>query len=308
MAKDYDMKNDKQKPVNSIYSQMGTQNSTKLKVLMVLLSFIFICFWGRDASAAATWYKYGPVIHACGAYHGYTYTNSKEALLHTLKVRKSRRKLPIEVDFILTSDGVPVCIHDWSHYNHSNGINSNKRMSLKQFKRSHTKGKLTPMTAEEAIDIMAKTKNAYLVIDTKETGVKIYRELVKVCRKRGHSSFLNRMIIQLYYYKDYKRIKRVYPFKHWLFSTYKIDCWSPAKIKKIVKKVQKMKLDALVMPYNVFAKKINTHYKMKDHNLRAVNTNRHIPLIIHTVNSRRLYYALRRNRVNGMYTDDIKKW
>ena len=282
-------------------------NIIKSKILMILFSFVFLCFLKCDASAA-NWYKYGPVIHACGAIKGYDYTNSKEALLNTLKVRKSQQKLPIEVDFMLTSDGVPVCLHDCGHFNHSNGINSNRRMSLKEFKKSHTKGNLTPMTAKEAIDIMAKSRNAYLVIDTKETEPKIYRELVKACKATEHTSFLNRIVVQLYYYKDYKKIKAVYPFKHWLFSTYKIDCWTPSQIKNIVKKTQQMKLDALVMPYTAFAIKINTHYKMKDKNLMAVNTNRHIPLIIHTVNSKRLYYALRANRVISIYTDDVYKW
>ena len=69
-----------------------------------------------------------------------------------------------------------------------------------------------------------------------------------------------------------------------------------------------MKLDVLVMPYTVFAAKVNNHYKMKERNIRAVNTNRRIPLITHTVNSRRLNNALRKNGVNGMYTDNIYKW
>ena len=304
------MRNCKELPFNNIHTGINItdKNKIKFKSLMILLSFVFICFWGRDVSASTDWYKYGPVIHACGAIKGHEYTNSKEALYNTLKVRKSQRKLPIEVDFMLTSDGVPVCVHDWRHYNRNNGINSNRRMSLKRFKKSHTRGNLTPMTAEQAIDMMARTPNAYLVIDTKETNPAIYRELVKICKKRGHSAFLRRMIVQIYHYEDYKRIKSVYHFKHWLFSTYKIDCWTPGKIIQIVKKVQKMKMDALVMPYTVFTKKVHNHYKMEDRNVLAVNYKRKIPLIIHTINSRRLYKALHLNMVNGFFTDDVYKW
>ena len=278
-------------------------NGKKTKLMLVLFSFVFICLWKTNVSAAANWYKYGPVIHACGAYKGYDYTNSREALLNTLKVRKSQKKLPIEIDFMLTSDGVPVCTHDWTHHNHSNGKNSSRRMTVNGFKKSHTKGGLTTMTARQAIDIMARTSNAYLVVDTKEDKTEIYKKLVKACRDSGHPSFLNRIIIQLYHFDDYNKIKKVYPFKHWLFSAYKVGCSTPKQIKNIVKKSQALKLDALVMPYTSFAKKVNTHFKMRDDNFIAVNRGRHIPLIIHTVNSRRLYNALRLNKVNGIYTD-----
>ena len=301
------MKNNYEKNIRNMHPESERLFFTKLRFLMLIFSFAFICLWTSNVSAA-DWYKYGPVIHACGAYKGYNYTNSKEALVNTLRTRRNLRKLPIEIDFMFTSDGVPVCVHDWEHYNHSNGINSRRRMSLKEFKASHTKGRLTPMTAEEAIQLITKCRNTYLVIDTKETGVRMYKKLVKICKKTGHRAFLKRIIIQLYNFQDYKKIKKVYPFKHWLFSSYKVPCWTPREIKIIVKRVQKMKLDVLVMPYTVFAAKVNNHYKMKDRNIRAVNTNRRIPLITHTVNSRRLYNALRKNGVNGIYTDNIYKW
>ena len=276
----------------------------KTKLFFFLLFFVLICFGKINVSANSNWHKYGPVIHACGEYQGYNYTNSKEALLNTLKVRKTQKKLPIEIDFMLTSDGVPVCVHDWTHHNHSNSKNSNRRLSLHAFKKSHTKGGFTPMTARQAIDILAKTRNAYLVIDTKEEKNDIYKKLVKVCRDSGHPSFLKRIIIQLYHFEDYQKIKRTYPFSHWLFSAYKVGCSTPKQIKNIVKKTQKLKLDALVMPYTSFVKENKNHYRMRDNNITAVNRGRHTPLIIHTINSRRLYNALRLNKINGIYTDN----
>lgn len=277
----------------------------KPTALLFLFSLIFFCFGGLKASAMANWHKYGPVIHACGEYNGYSYTNSKEALQNTLKARRFQKKLPIEIDFMLTSDGVPVCIHDWRHFNHNNKISSNRRMSLKEFLQYRAPGGLTPMTAKEAINIMAKTRNAYLVIDTKENGFKIYKKLAYICKRTGHSSFLKRIIVQLYHFEDYERIKRIYPFKHWLFTAYKVGCSTPKQIKNIVRKVQELKLDALVMPYTSFARANNNHYVMKDKNIKAVNSHRHVPLIIHTINSRRLYYALKKNRINGVYTDKV---
>ena len=287
------------------HAEQGRCIGIKPKILVFIFSILLFCLGSTDVSAAANWYKYGPVIHACGKYHGYTYTNSREALLNTLKKRKFQKKLPIEIDFMLTSDGVPVCVHDWGDFNRCNKIRSNRRMSLKEFKKRHTLGKNTPMTAIEAINIMEKTGNAYLVIDTKETGLKIYRKLVYFCKKTGHSSFLNRMIVQLYHFEDYKKIHSIYPFKHWVFSAYKVGCKNPGQIKNIIKKVQALRLDALVMPYTSFAIKKNSHYVLHSRNIKAANTNRRVPLIVHTINNKNYYKTLKKFRINEIYTDDV---
>lgn len=278
----------------------------KTTIILSLLSCLCIFFWSTHVSAAADWYKYGPVIHACGRYHGYAYTNSKEALKNTLKAKRNLRKVPIEVDFMLTSDGFPVCVHDWESYNRNNGIRSGKRMSLKKFKKSHTKGGFTPMTAWNALGILGKYKNAYLVIDTKEENIDIYRKLVVACKETGYRDLLNRFIIQLYHFEDYKKIKKIYPFKHWLFTAYKVGCNTPGQIRTIVKKTQKLKLDALVMPYTSFLRYRNHRYSFKYKNLRAVNKKRRVPLICHTINSNIIARALYRNKFNGIYTDRVR--
>ena len=301
------MKNKTEKSIQCIRFKKRAENIIKSKILMIIFSFVFLCFWRCDASAA-NWYRYGSVIHACGTYKGYEYTNSREALLNTLQARKHQRTLPIEIDFMLTSDGIPVCAHDWPHFNQGNGISSQRRLSIRQFKQSHTVGGFTPMTAKEAIDILAKSHNAYLIVDTKENNLKIYKKLVQVCKKTGHSAFLKRIIIQLYHFEDYKRIKKIYRFRHWLFSAYKVGHNKPKQIKAIVKKAQKLKLDALVMPYTSFSVRANNTYRIINRNIQAVNKNRRIPLIIHTINDENLYNMLRRYRINGIYTDNLNLW
>ena len=58
----------------------------------------------------SAWYHSAPLIyHAGGGIDGLTYSNSREALEHTL----NQGNRFVEVDFLFTSDGQLVCAHDW---------------------------------------------------------------------------------------------------------------------------------------------------------------------------------------------------
>ena len=162
------------------------------------------------------------------------------------------------------------------------------------------------MTAWNAFEIMGKYKNAYLVIDTKEKDLSIYRKLVTACKETGHRDFLNRFVVQLYHFEDYKKIKRIHPFRHWLFTSYKVGCRTPNQIRNIVKKTQRLKLDVLVMPYTSFVKIRNHRYSLIYKNIQAVSEKSSVPLICHTINSNNIANSLYRNRFNGIYTDHVR--
>ena len=162
------------------------------------------------------WYENTPLIyHGGGGIDGLDYTNSKEALEHTLAAGNRI----VEMDFLYTADKNLVCAHFWdSLYVTGEG----KIPTLKEFCELKIFGKYTSMTAEELIGYMAQYEDLYIVIDTKEENpAAVIEDLVKL------SSFdpriTERFIIQLYDENTKEQFQKIYPFKqeNFLFTTYK---------------------------------------------------------------------------------------
>ncbi len=102
------------------------------------------------------------IAHAGGGIDGYTYTNSKEALLQSL----DRGYKFIELDFSMTSDGQLVCAHGASVFNKKTNGNKdsiNIMPDLLSFKQKRIDGKYSPMTAEELVEIMNQRDFVLLV-------------------------------------------------------------------------------------------------------------------------------------------------
>ena len=281
-------------------------NGTFLKLLLIMTVF-GICFYcsakqteaatgisvslGNSGAASISrktvtsykkWYQISrTVTHAAGSYKRKAYTNSKEALKTSLR----RGKRLIEMDFTFTRDGVLVCGHDWKDVK--------KRLTLKQFKKKKTKGGYTPLTAQEALKIMAAYRNVYLIVDSKESNIaKVYRSLVRACSKIGKKSFLNRIVVQLYFKSDYTKIKKVYPFKNWSFTLYRLKPKTNRQYQDIASFCKKKKIKVITMRDSWVTKsrmKILRKYK--------------IECMAHTVNSMLTYKKLRKLGVTAIFTD-----
>ena len=50
---------------------------------------------------------------------------------------------------------------------------------------------------------------------------KQFKALVSIARRAGKEEYLDRVIVQIYNDKMYDTIKKIYPFKHFLYTTYK---------------------------------------------------------------------------------------
>ena len=281
-------------------------------IFTLIMSLVGISNIVCPVRAEAKWYNNSPIVHACGQYNGKTNTNCREALIQALKSSKKGRT--IEIDFSFTSDNVLVCLHDFNEFNRRvNGVDSPKRTTLKKFREAGTEGGGTAMTAAEAISIMSQFPKAYLVVDTKEGDVEVYKRLVKICKKLKKKSFLNRMVIQVYNEEGYKKIRKVYKFKHWCLSGYKFmngykDGYNNARIlKTLVNYSKMMKFDALVIPARTLARdttstKLN-NFQIDPYKIRAISGGKKIPILCHTVNKYKDYMALRLNGVTNVYTD-----
>lgn len=254
-------------------------------ILFVLAFGMWIWFPAKDARAASPkkWYQISrTIMHATGGIEGKRYTNSKEALEATLQ---RRRKL-IEMDLMFTSDGVLVGKHDWKS-------TKNKRQTFEKFKATKTKGGFTPLTAEEVIKTIAACPNAYLVVDCKEKDIaRVYRELKRLCIATGNRSFLNRIVVQIYYKSDYTKVRKVYPFKNWSFTLYQIRPKTIKQYKDIASFCKKKKIQAVTFRYNWVTKtRVNLFRKKK------------IACLAYTVNSMDTYRKLRKMGITAVFTD-----
>lgn len=97
------------------------------------------------------------VAHATGSLDGYTYLNSKESLMASLKNGYNK----IEIDLQFTSDSVLVCVHNWEQFNKMTIPNICKKdselykkiPSYKEFKSRIIYNRYTPLSLSDVISI-----------------------------------------------------------------------------------------------------------------------------------------------------------
>ncbi len=280
----------------------------RISVLVLILIFIYAAVSGPlPVHAASAWYDNGPILHAAGGYNGSAYSNCKEALIKSLADRGGN--VSIELDFSITRDKYLVCVHDWPSFNKEvNHLKTSSALTLKQFRKCRTLGNGTPMTAYEAVTIMSKYPNCYLIVDTKTTGMKVYRYLVKVCKNLHKTSFLKKqVVIQVYKKDEYKKIKRIYPFKHWSFSVYKCNFHKTSVLKSIRSFCLKKHFDAMIIPACAISTNTKdmalTKFEYSKKRFGALKYGKKIPVICHTVNDPALYQFLLQQGVKNIFTD-----
>lgn len=172
------------------------------------------------------WYESGRLIyHAGGAVGEMTYTNSKEAVEKTLA--DGNRLL--EMDFLFTSDGHLVCLHEWKNF-----LGMTQPCTLERFLSMKIFHKFTTISAETFISYMRQYPDMYLIIDTKEQSMaEVVGELLRLCDYE--KSVADRFVIQLYDRGIKAQIMELYPFgaDNFLFTAYKFGADRIANIKNL---------------------------------------------------------------------------
>lgn len=256
------------------------------RIIIGFLVFLCFSFFPNQVEAATSkkeWYQISHTIaHAGGGIKDSTYTNSVEALKSSLK----KGKRLIELDFLFTTDHVLVCKHSWSE-------DDNRVLSKDEFQKKKIQGKYTTQTAEQALKTLSRYKDVYLIVDSKEKEIaSVYQELKRLCIKMNRRDFLKHIVVQLYYRKDYVKIKAVYPFQNWIFTIYKIKPKKESQYQDIAAFCKKHKIKVVTMPANKVTK--SRMKLLKKYNLLCM---------AHTVNSKNTYQKLRKLGVTAVYTD-----
>ena len=223
------------------------------------------------------------IIHAGGEIDGIAGTNSLEAL----KASYAKGYRFIEIDFVLTSDGEPVCLHDWSDY-YSSGM-TGEPLTVEEFKNIRIFDKYTPMTLYTLASFMMAYKDVYIVTDIKEDNVEVLRRIAK-----EYPAILPRIIPQIYQYEEYVPVYAL-GYTNIILTLYKLPTYNH-------------KADA---EYNAeFAKKHGLFAITADKTLangQFVSTFKDsgVPLYVHTVNGEE-QNAFFEMGVTGIYTDYAK--
>ena len=250
-------------------------------VCRLFLLFLIFTFTVSAKGAVPDYLSSGMIAHACGGIGRSRYTNSQEALDQTLKKGASA----VEIDFAFTSDGSLVCIHDWDRF-------GGTAPTLAKFLKKKTRGGYTPMTAKKALGKLIRNKDAFLIVDTKEKDTaRVYREIVRICRGLGYSSYLRKVVPQIYKTSEYARLKRIFPFRNWIFSLYKMPMKSLWDYVKIARFCQKNGIGAVAVSTKRITKQIirRLHY-------------RGLTVAVHTVNRPAQAASLKKKGVDVFYT------
>ena len=212
-------------------------------------------------------------IHACGRYNGESYTNSLEALESTLK----HKVKAVEVDLNFTSDGYLIGAH------YSSG----------SYAYVQSLSKYTILTAEVLLEKLAAKEDIYLIGDTKTANArKVYKKLVDICIENGYDSMLDRIVPQIYSEEDYEAISKVYDFKEYIFTLYRIAGKNTAKYKKVALFCKKNHIKTVTIPKAYVKKSVCKIFKKQG-----------IKVFTHTVNSKKQVKKYKKMGVYGVYTD-----
>ena len=190
------------------------------------------------------WYATSRLIyHAGGEVKGFSYTNSMEAIKQTLE--QGNRLL--EIDFLFTSDGHLVCLHEWKNLQ---GLS--RPCTLEKFLSLQMYYQFTPITAEDVIVFMREYTDMYLIIDTKEPdALSVVGELLRLCDYAPEIA--SRFVIQLYDSGIKARCMDLYAFSddNFLFTAYK---FGPNRVSDILNLCMEENIRIVTVPYGSWDK------------------------------------------------------
>ena len=232
------------------------------------------------------WYDSARLIyHAGGEINGLSYTNSKEAVEQTL----SRGDRLLEIDFLFTSDGHLVCLHEWKNLQ---GLT--RPCSLEKFLSLQMNYQFTTITAVDVIGYMRAYPDMYLVIDTKEQdAVGVVAELLRLCEM--DSSVADRFVIQLYDRGIKNQCLELYAFgdDNFLFTAYK---FGPYRYTDILNLCLEENIRIVTVPYGSFDKATVQHF-----------TDAGCLVFEHTVNNKKMSDNGLSRGIYGFYTDSLRE-
>lgn len=140
------------------------------------------------------------IQHAGGGIGDMTYTNSLEAL----NKNYAEGERFFELDFDITSDGVPVVIHGWEQMNLYKNGEIGKQYTSKEFISFKRKDKLTQMNIDILANWLETHEGSYIITDVKSDNVKVLSTIAS-----KYPSLKNRFVPQIYKLRQYSAVREL---------------------------------------------------------------------------------------------------
>ncbi|MBQ8836265.1 MAG: hypothetical protein IJ002_01995 [Clostridia bacterium] len=224
------------------------------------------------------------IIHAGGEIGGMLGSNSLEALECTY----AKGYRVIEIDFVQSSDGFPVCLHDWSKY-YSSALSS-EPITKAEFKNVRIFDKYTSMDIDSLASWMMSHKDVYIVTDIKENNVEVLRQIAKM-----HPEIVSRIAPQIYQYSEYVPV-RALGYSNIILTLYQLPTYNDkANTAYNSDFAAKRGLLAVTADKTLFKEGFVETYISAG-----------VPLYLHTVNDEAEQNAYLASGVTGVYTDYAK--
>lgn len=235
------------------------------------------------------WYTYRSIAHALDGIDGKTYLNSIDGFYQTY----AKGYRVFEMDLLLTKDNILVGKHQWGWKLSDPTTKKGDPVSYQKFKGTKIYGKYTPTSLLDMFYVMDRYKDFYLMTDSKNDEIadvkKDFTILVQTAKNAKKEYLLDRMIIQIYNQQMFQTIKQIYPFKHFVYTTYK---QRDAAFYKMVKFCKTNGIEAICSPQN----DIND-YRME------ILQKEGIYAYTHSVNSSYLAKEYMKLGIYGVYSD-----
>ena len=153
------------------------------------------------------------VVHACGKYNDYTYTNSYEALVNCYE----EGNRVCEIDFNLTRDNRLVLGHEGGSDAWMVGLDTTDVLTEAQFLDQKYLGELTTMSLDDLADFMRSHEDFYVVTDIKGQNLNNVEGCAIIAAECP--DLLDRFIIQIYHISEYGQVRNL-GFMNIIFTLY----------------------------------------------------------------------------------------
>lgn len=225
------------------------------------------------------------VAHAGGGFSGLTYTDSLDAL----NFNKSEYNL-FELDFVFTSDGHLVCLHDWE--------GSVRRTFDKDFQETpptlavfnryvKANRKYKNCTFDSLVKWLNINPDKIIVTDIKDDNIKALAHIAKI-----YPDYSKRFIPQIYFPEEYNSVKNI-GYENIIWTLYRYG----GDTKNILNNAKSMSLYAITMP--IFRADSGLGLELKKRlGIRSY---------VHTINDSKELWKYKSLGIDEIYTDWLYK-
>lgn len=159
------------------------------------------------------------IAHGMGAIGGRTTLNCLEGFQEQYK----RGVRVFEVDLRLTADQQVVLRHDW-RAGWQAGISELNVPTLEEFLDKPIRGRFTPLSFRDLLELMERYPDICIVTDTKFTDAEIvtlqFQAMLRDGEELGLSYLFDRMVIQVYDELMFRVVDHLHHFNYYIYTLY----------------------------------------------------------------------------------------